>query len=120
MYSTKQLSRDQFANLVEKWTDLYVNNMTPDQLREHVAEDLFNTMMNLRTVLRSPTSRANMIQELSKTPAFVNPSSCNLFTSFGSTLFIKLLNDVNFPFFSLSLTILEIASYPTFLIAPKP
>ena len=29
------------------------------------------TMMNLRTVLRSPTARANMIQELSKTPAFV-------------------------------------------------
>ena len=48
MYSTKQLSTDQFANLVEKWTDLYVNNLTPDQLREHVAEDLFNTMMNLR------------------------------------------------------------------------
>ena len=48
MYSTKQLSRDQFANLVEKWTDLYVNNMTPDQLREHVAEDLFNTMWSMR------------------------------------------------------------------------
>mgnify|MGYP005714739253 CR=1 FL=1 len=48
MYSTKQLSRDQFANLVEKWTDLYVNNLTPDQLREHVAEDLFNTMWNMR------------------------------------------------------------------------
>ena len=48
MYSTKQISTDQFANLVEKWTDLYVNNMTPQQLREHVAEDLFNTMMNLR------------------------------------------------------------------------
>ena len=48
MYSTKQLSTDQFANLVEKWTDLYVNNMTPDQLREHVAEDLFNTMWSMR------------------------------------------------------------------------
>ena len=48
MYSTKQLSRDQFANLIEKWTDLYVNNMTPQQLREHVAEDLFNTMWSMR------------------------------------------------------------------------
>ena len=48
MYSTKQLSKDQFANLVEKWTDLYVNNLTPDQLREHVAEDLFNTMWGMR------------------------------------------------------------------------
>ena len=48
MYSTKQLSTDQFANLVEKWTDLYVNNLTPDQLREHVAEDLFNTMWSMR------------------------------------------------------------------------
>ena len=48
MYSTKQISTDQFANLVEKWTDLYVNNMTPDQLREHVAEDLFNTMWGMR------------------------------------------------------------------------
>ena len=29
-------------------------------------------------------------------------------------------SDLNFPFFSLSLTILEIASSPTFLIAPNP
>ena len=49
MYSTNTtLSREDFADLLEKWTDKYVNNMTPDQLREHVAEDLFNTMMNLR------------------------------------------------------------------------
>ena len=49
MYSTNTtLSREDFADLLEKWTDKYVNNMTPDQLREHVAEDLFNTMWSMR------------------------------------------------------------------------
>jgi hypothetical protein len=49
MYSTNTtLSREEFADLLEKWTDKYVNNMTPDQLREHVAEDLFNTMWGMR------------------------------------------------------------------------
>ena len=49
MYSTNTtLSREEFADLLEKWTDKYVNNMTPDQLREHVAEALFNTMWSMR------------------------------------------------------------------------
>ena len=49
MYSTNTtLSREEFADLLEKWTDKYVNNMTPDQLREHVAEDLLNTMWSMR------------------------------------------------------------------------
>ena len=49
MYSTNTtLSREEFADLLEKWTDKYVNNMTPDQLREHVAEDLFNTLWSMR------------------------------------------------------------------------
>ena len=49
MYSTNTtLSREEFADLLEKWTDKYVNNMTPDQLREHVPEDLFNTMWSMR------------------------------------------------------------------------
>ena len=49
MYSTNTtLSKEEFADLLEKWTDKYVNNMTPDQLREHVAEDLFNTMWGMR------------------------------------------------------------------------
>ena len=49
MFSTNTtLSREEFADLLEKWTDKYVNNMTPDQLREHVAEDLFNTMWSMR------------------------------------------------------------------------
>ena len=49
MYSTNTtLSKEEFADLLEKWTDKYVNNMKPDQLREHVAEDLFNTMWGMR------------------------------------------------------------------------
>ena len=56
----------------------------------------------------------------SNTPAFVSPSNCNLFTSFEDTLYMKSEIDLNFPFFSLSWIIFEIASNPTFLIAPNP
>ena len=48
--------------------------------------------------------------KLSNAPAFTNPSNYNLFISLGLTLFIKSLIDLNFPFNSLSSTILEIAS----------
>tara|TARA_B100000941_G_C28055259_1_gene326509 strand:+ start:107 stop:319 length:213 start_codon:yes stop_codon:yes gene_type:complete len=41
-------TKEEFADLLEKWTDKYVNSMTPDQLREHVADDTFNTMWNMR------------------------------------------------------------------------
>ncbi len=41
----------------------------------------------------------------SNAPAFTNPSSCSLLIFFGSTLLIKLSNDLNGPLISLSLTI---------------
>ena len=40
--------KEKFTDLLEKWTDKYVNSMTPDQLREHVADDVFTTMLNIR------------------------------------------------------------------------
>ena len=56
---------------------------------------------------------------LSKVPALTNPSNCSLLIFFGSTLFKKLLTDLNSPFLILSLTIFETASYPTLLIPPN-
>ena len=56
---------------------------------------------------------------LSKAPALAKPSNWSLFISLGFTLEIKSLIDLNFPFFSLSLTILEIASWPTLFIPPS-
>jgi len=40
--------KEKFTDLLEKWTDKYVNSMTPDQLRDHVADDVFTTMLNIR------------------------------------------------------------------------
>ena len=57
--------------------------------------------------------------KLSKTPALTNPSSWSLFISLGLTLLIKSAIDLNFPLFSRSSTTFEIASNPTFLIAPS-
>ena len=60
-----------------------------------------------------------LIFRLSNAPALTNPSNCNLFISFGFTLSKKSVIDLNFPFSNLSLTIFDIASYPTALIPPK-
>ena len=59
------------------------------------------------------------LNNLSNAPDFPKPSSCSLLISFGLTLLIKSEIFLNLPFFSLSLTTLDIASYPTFLIAPR-
>ena len=40
--------KEKFIDLLEKWTDKYVNSMTPDQLRDHVADEVFTTMLNIR------------------------------------------------------------------------
>ena len=40
--------KEKFIDLLEKWTDKYVNSMTPDQLRDHVADEVFRTMLNIR------------------------------------------------------------------------
>ena len=56
---------------------------------------------------------------LSNAPAFTSPSSWSLLISFGLTLFKKSLIDKNLPFAILSLTIFEIASYPTAFIPPN-
>ena len=56
---------------------------------------------------------------LSNAPAFTNPSNWSLLIFFGFTRFKKSTIDLNFPFFTLSSTILEIASYPTALIPPS-
>tara|TARA_B100000427_G_C15142801_1_gene435181 strand:- start:1 stop:204 length:204 start_codon:yes stop_codon:yes gene_type:complete len=40
--------KEKFTDLLEKWTDKYVNSMTPDQLRDHVADDVFTSMLNIR------------------------------------------------------------------------
>ena len=40
--------KEKFIDLLEKWTDKYVNSMTPDQLRDHVTDEVFTTMLNIR------------------------------------------------------------------------
>ena len=57
--------------------------------------------------------------KLSNAPALTNPSNWSLLISLGFTRFKKSLIDLNFPLFNLSLTIFDIASYPTAMIAPK-
>ena len=60
-----------------------------------------------------------LLSILSKAPALTRPSSCSLLISLGLTLFKKSFIDLNVPFIFLSLTTLDIASYPTLLIPPN-
>jgi|TARA_B100000131_G_scaffold83337_1_gene80317 hypothetical protein len=42
------MTKNEFTDLLAKWTDKYIMSMSVDQLRHHVAEDVFTTMLNLR------------------------------------------------------------------------
>ena len=42
------MTKNEFTDLLSKWTDKYIMSMSVDQLRHHVAEDVFTTMLNLR------------------------------------------------------------------------
>ena len=42
------MTKNEFTDLLAKWTDKYIMSMSVDQLRHHVSEDVFTTMLNLR------------------------------------------------------------------------
>ena len=42
------MTKNDFTDLLVTWTDKYIMSMSIQQLRDHVAEDVFTTMLNIR------------------------------------------------------------------------